>query len=118
MPVGARLAERILLALVDGPPGRGIASWVPARRSTMVVEIRHASGWMTPIEVPVEVPTQGAPPIDVLGREGFFESYDIVFRLGPAPDRGMFCVIPHAAERRGFPKSSARPRRRRTRLAA
>ncbi|MEK6852154.1 MAG: retropepsin-like aspartic protease [Candidatus Thermoplasmatota archaeon] len=115
--IAARLARRLGLTLEETTRGRGIAGRVPAWRSRMIVEIHHHSGWLTPIEVPVEVPARGAPPIDVLGREGFFAAYDILFRLGPVPERGVFVVAPHGSVRRVFPKHATRFGRGRKGLA-
>lgn len=67
----------------------------------MVVEVRHPSGFLSALEVPVEVLIHGSPPFPVLGREGVFQFYDVLFRAGPDPTRGMFLFSPRDGTGRG-----------------
>jgi len=53
--------------------------------------------------VPVEVLRGKRPPFPVLGREGFFQAFDILFRLGPVPERGMFCLSPRHLDDHSIP---------------
>ena len=92
--IGPGLARKLGLAEEDVRTGRGISARVPVWRSRMVVEVRHPSGLLPPIEVPVELMRWKSPPFPVLGRGGFFEAFDILFRLGPVPERGMFYLSP------------------------
>jgi len=110
--VGRALAETLGLALTRTHGGRGVSGRVPVRRSRIVVEIRHGTEWLSPISVPVEVPVRGAPPLAILGREGVFEVFDILFQLGVVPDRGMFHLVPHESPRRRLPGHRAGIRRR------
>jgi len=82
--------------------------------------VYHSSGWLSPVRIPVEVPSEPLRlPFGVLGREGFFEAFDVAFLLGPNPERGMFCLSP--VERRYRRRPAARENdnaRARTRIAA
>jgi len=117
--VGAALARKLGLVEEDTGSGRGISSRVPEWRSRMVVEVRHPSEWLRPLEVPVEVLLGKWPPFPVLGRAGFFESFDVLFRLGPAPERGMFYLSPYIPpEDRRIPRRGASRSERRRRAPA
>jgi hypothetical protein len=115
------LATSKSLGLELGEPhgGRGASGRFPVRRARMTVEIRYGVGWMDPITVPVDVPIRGAPPFPALGREGVFDVYDILFRLGPEQARGMFHLISHeeSGRRRVLPTASPRGASRRKVLA-
>lgn len=106
------LAERLGLELSKIHKGRGVSGPVPVRRGRMILEIRHASRWLTPIAIPVEVPARGAPPFAILGREVVFSRFDILFQLGPVPERGMFHLVPHESPRSRVPRHRAGIRRR------
>lgn len=94
--------------------GRGASGQFPRRRSRMTVEIRYGAGWMDPITVPVDVPIRGDPPFAALGREGVFDINDVLFQLGPEPDRGMF----HSVSLRSPPARRVLPTRPGLRMRA
>lgn len=104
------------LAIGEAHGGLGTFGRAPMGRAHMVAAIRHALEWLPSMTIPVEVPLQGAPPLPVLGREGVFDRFDVLFRLGPAPSRGMFYLIPRSAPetRRILPRHATGRGRRET----
>jgi len=118
--IDPRHAESLGLRLEGARRGRVAARHLDVSRSEALLEVLHSSGWLSPIRIPVEVP--GEPlgiPFAVLGREGFFEAFDVAFLLGPSPERGVFCLSP--VERRRSRRPVARREddaRKRARIAA
>lgn len=93
--IGFDAARSLGLKMSKARRGRGASGQFTIRRSRMIVEIRHGAGWMDAITVPVDVPILGDQPVAALGREGVFDIYDILFQLGPEPERGMFHLVSH-----------------------
>ena len=99
--IDPRHAESLGLQLDEARRGQVVARRLHISRSEVLLEVNHPSGWLPPVRVPVEVPVEPMGlPFAVLGREGFFEAFDVAFLLGPDPARGMFCFSP-ATHRRG-----------------
>src|SRR6266571_386893 len=86
-----RGAEQLGLKLEGSGRGRGVSRHFMVSRSEVFVEVRHPVGWLPRVRLPVEIPSRPIGlPFAVLGREGFFEAFDIAFTMGPNPRRGMF----------------------------
>jgi len=91
--INPRHAKTLGLRLEKTRGGRVVSHPLAVSRSEILLEVRHVSGWLSPIRIPVEIPPEPMGlPFAVLGREGFFEAFDVAFLLGPAPGRGMFCL--------------------------
>ncbi len=118
--VGPALADVLGLEEAAAGFGRGLSARVPVGRSHMYVEVIHPSAVLPLIEVPVEILHGRAPPFPVLGREGWFQAYDILFRVGPLPERGMFYLSPHndSGRRRSSRRSAVRSEHRGRAMAA
>jgi len=112
--IGFATARSLGLEMSRPRGGRGASGQFPVRRSRMTVEIRYGAGWMDPITVPVDVPIRGDPPFAAQGREGVFDIYDVLFQLGPEPERGMF----HLVSRRSPPARRILPTRPGLRMRA
>lgn len=117
--IGRQLASRLGLVTEDAGSGRGLSARIPVWQSQMVVEVLHPSGRLPPIEVPVDVLRGREPPLPVLGRDGFFQAFDVLFRVGPEPERGMFLLTPNdsSGDRRVKKHAATRSGPRTRRLA-
>jgi hypothetical protein len=117
--IDRRHAEQLGLRLEEVGGGRTVSRRLAISRSEVLVEVHHPSGWLSPVRIRVEVPSRPMGlPFAVLGREGFFEAFDIAFTLCPIPERGMFHIVrvetPGARQMRPGPPLRGR---RRPRLA-
>ncbi len=84
-------AQRLGLKLEGRGRGRSVSRRLVVSRSEILLEVGHPAGWLPRVRLPVEIPSRPIGlPFAVLGRDGFFEAFDIAFTMGPNPRRGRF----------------------------
>ncbi len=92
-----RLAERLGLDLGPLEGVDGVSGSTPAYRSRVAAEVLFDETAIMVLELPVLVPVnRDFPPVNLLGREEFFNSCEVRFRLGHLPEHGGFTLIPLA----------------------
>jgi len=117
--IDSRQATRLGLKLDATRRGRVVGRRLGVSRSELLLEVYHPSGWLPPLRIPVEIPSEPMRlPFAVLGREGFFEAFDVAFLLGPNPERGMFCLSPVERRLRRRPIARWDNARKHARIAA